>query len=261
MMRRELCHLWGPFSIYSYGLAMAIGILVFVLLSLQHPWRVRLLSKEKFIEAVGLSLVVGLMGGRLLFILNSLSRFDNWKEAFALWNGGLSVMGGIIAILIFLPPFLKKINVPALPLLDLAALHAPLLHSIARLGCFMAGCCFGLPTNLPWAITYTDPFSEAPLHIPLHPTQLYMVALYLFVFLFFYLCLQKRVKAPGQMLMAYLMAEGIIRFGIDYLRDDMEYFPWDTRHIISANQMLALGMFLASLAGSTFIHYRYKQQR
>jgi len=260
MLKREICHLWGPFSIYSYGLAMAIGILVFTWLCLQHPWRAKLISKESFIEAISLSLIVGLIGGRLLFILNSFDRFDSWTELFTLWNGGLSVMGGFIAILCIMPIYLKKNNVPVLPILDLAALYAPLLHAIARLGCLMAGCCFGLPSNLPWAITYTDRMSEAPLNIALHPTQLYMSGTLVVIFLFFYFVLQKRVKAPGQMLMAYLMAESMLRFGIDYLRNDKEYFPWDTSHIITANQWLALGMFIVSLAGCLVIHYTYTKK-
>jgi len=257
MMQRELCHIWGPFSVYSYGIAMALAIMVFTIACLRHPWRKKLISEDAFIEVVMLSLIVGLAGARALFLINSFDQLDSYADIFSLWNGGLSILGSIIAIVLVMPWYLRRIKVAILPLLDLAALNAPLIHVIARLGCFMAGCCYGRPTNLPWAITYTDPFSQAPQHIGLHPTQLYASILMLLVFAFFYFYLQKKVKAPGQMLMAYLMAEGAVRFSMDFLRDDIEYFPWDTHHILSSNQFLALGMFSSSLVISLIIHYTY----
>lgn len=249
MMRRELLHIWGPFSIYSYGLAIALGLLAFLYLSLKHPWRIQLISKEKYLETVCLSLVVGLCGARLLFIISSWHRFETWSEILSFWSGGLSMMGGIIALIIFLPFYLKKINVPMLPFLDLAALFAPLLHAIARLGCFMAGCCYGKITTLPWAITYTDTQSEAPLHIPLHPAQLYTAALFLATFLFFYYFLQKKVTHPGQLFMVYLMIEGAMRFAMDFCRDDLEYFDIDKLHLFTIHQWLGLGMLIASTIG------------
>jgi len=248
-MKRELLHIWGPFSIYSYGLAMAIGVLAFMWLALRHPWRAAIISKEKFIETVCISLIVGLAGARLLFIINSLHKFDSFGELFSLWSGGLSVLGGIIAILAFLPWYLKKIKVPVFPLLDLAALFAPLLHAIARLGCFMAGCCYGQITNVPWAVIYTDTQTEAPLHVPLHPTQLYTSALLFITFLFFYFVLQKKVRCSGQLLMIYLMVEGFLRFSMDFVRADIEYFTFDSAHLFSAHQWIGLLMCLGSFIG------------
>ncbi|MCX5922405.1 MAG: prolipoprotein diacylglyceryl transferase [Candidatus Dependentiae bacterium] len=255
MMRRELCHLWGPFSIYSYGLALAAAILLFVWLCLRHPRRAKIISTEKFIETVGLSLIVGLIGARLLFIVNSYDEFESIGSFFSLWNGGLSLLGGIIAIVLVMPFYLKSINVPVLPLLDIAAIHAPLLQAIARLGCLMAGCCYGKPTDLPWAIVYSDQQSEAPLNIALHPTQIYTSIAMLLVFAFFYFYLQKKVTIPGQLVMAYLMTEGAVRFSVDFFRDDQEYFSGDMHHTISAHQWLALGLFTAGLVGLILIRY------
>lgn len=258
IMQRELCHIWGPFSIYSYGLAIAIGVIVFTYFALRHPWRSQIISQDKFIEIVALGLIIGILGGRILFILNSFHRFDHWTEIFDLWSGGLSILGSIIAILIVIPCYLHYLKIPILKFFDLAALFAPLIHAIARLGCFMAGCCYGKPTNLPWAITYTDQLSDAPLHIPLHPTQLYMSASYFIIFLFFYFVLQKRLKTPGLLLLAYLMSESVLRFSIDFLRDDREYFAWDTTHYLTAHQWIALGIFVISLGGLLLMRYTNK---
>jgi phosphatidylglycerol:prolipoprotein diacylglycerol transferase len=175
------------------------------------------------------------------------------------WSGGLSVLGGIIAILLVIPWYLKYLKVPILSFLDVAALNAPLLHAISRLGCFMAGCCYGKASLLPWAITYTDVDSEAPLNIPLHPTQLYTALLLFLTFLFFRYVLQSRITTPGIMLMIYLMAESIIRFSMDYARNDIEYFSWDHDHIFSAHQWISIIMFCASLAGILILRYTKKE--
>jgi phosphatidylglycerol:prolipoprotein diacylglycerol transferase len=260
MMRRELLHIWGPFSVYSYGLAIALGLVVFVFLCLRNKTCQRIISTEKFIETVGLGLLAGLVGARLLYLLNSWHRMESVVDVFALWSGGLSVLGGIIAILLVIPWYLKYIKVPVLPLLDVAALNAPLLHAISRLGCFMAGCCYGKPASVAWAITYTDIDSEAPLNIPLHPTQLYTALLLLLTFFVFRYGLQKKVSTPGVMLMIYLMAESAIRFSMDYVRDDIEYFPWDTMRIFSEHQWISVGMFCMSLLGVVILQSIHKKQ-
>lgn len=259
MMRRELLHIWGPFSVHSYGLAIAIGLVIFVMLCLKNKTCQRLISTEKFIETVGLSLIAGVVGARLLYLLNHWHRVENIVDVFAVWSGGLSILGGIIAILLVIPWYLKYLKVPVLPLLDIAALNAPLLHGISRLGCFMAGCCYGAPSNLPWAITYTDIDTEAPLNVSLHPTQLYTALLLLITFFIFRYAIGKRVSTPGVMLMIYLMTESIIRFSMDYVRDDIEYFPWDTHHIFSAHQLLSIVIFCVSLAGIVILRYTQKK--
>lgn len=253
IMRRELLNICGPFSVYSYGVAMALGILVFMWFCQRHPWRKAIISQEKFIEIVCVSLFIGLGGARLLFVLNSWNRFSSVYEMLAIWDGGFSFLGGIIAILCFLPIYLKIIKVPALQLFDLAALHASLLHAISRLGCFMAGCCYGQQTNVFWAITYTDPHSDAPLNVPLHPTQLYMSFTLLGVFLFFYFFVQKKVRYTGQLLMLYLITESIIRFSIDYFRADLEYFSFDTHHVFSVHQWISLAILTCSILGLALV--------
>lgn len=259
MMRRELLHLCGPFSIYSYGLAIAIGLIVFSYLCMKNKTIMRIISAERFIETVGISLIVGLTGARVLYLLNSWRQIESYGEIFAVWSGGLSVLGGIIAILIVIPWYLKYIKVPVLPFLDAVSVNAPLLHSIARLGCFMAGCCYGKPSSLAWAITYTDVDSEAPVNIPLHPTQLYTAFLLLITFLIFRYIIYPRIKTPGTMLMIYLVFEGIIRFSMDYVRDDIEYFTWDKVHIFSAHQWISLGMIFMGLAGIVILRYTKKE--
>lgn len=247
IMRRELFNIAGYISIYSYGLAIALGIVIFVYLATRNPRCKKLVSSDGFIQATMVGLALGIVGARLLFIASNWNRFDHWYEIFYLWDGGLSVLGAFLAILLVMPVYLKNLYIPALPFFDLVALYAPLLHAFSRLGCFMAGCCHGAPTNLPWAITYTDSLSEAPLNVPLHPTQLYTSLALIATFLLLQL-VQNKLK-PGQILMVYLMCEGTIRFGMDFLRDDHEFLQNPALAFFTLHQWISIALFLASFAG------------
>jgi prolipoprotein diacylglyceryltransferase len=90
-----------------------------------------------------------------------------------------------------------KRELPMLPVYSLGAIYAPLIHGIARIGCFLIGCCHGCPTNAAWGITYTDPLSHAPLNIPLHPTQLYSSLFYFALFFLLRYCIAPRTKLYG----------------------------------------------------------------
>ena len=90
---------------------------------------------------------------------------------------------------------------------------------IGRLGCFMAGCCFGRECHPPWAVTFNNPDTLAPVGVPVHPTQLYESFLALGVF-FFLLWLRHRQTFPGQMLGVYLLLAGVMRFIVEFFRGD-----------------------------------------
>jgi phosphatidylglycerol:prolipoprotein diacylglycerol transferase len=90
----------------------------------------------------------------------------------------------------------------------------------AKLGCLLNGCCYGKPCSLPWAITFPEAARSAPAGVPLHPTQLYEVALMLVILLFF-----ARLRSPrwrGTKLLWFLFIYGLGRAGTDFLRGDTE---------------------------------------
>ena len=184
-MYPNICQIYGPLYLNNYGLAIFIGILVFIKLASKNKRMAKLTSKENFINIVVYGTLVGVIGGRLLDVLNNYKNYTLY-EALAFWEPGYSVLGSIISITIFLCWYLKKKNIPVLPFLDLVAIYAPLLQSISRIGCFLAGCCFGARTNLPWAVIYTHPdvaTHAAYMFTPIHPTQLYSSGLLFLIFL------------------------------------------------------------------------------
>jgi phosphatidylglycerol:prolipoprotein diacylglycerol transferase len=94
-------------------------------------------------------------------------------------------------------------------------------HAIGRLGCFSAGCCWGLPTRLPWAVTFTNPRANqlvgVPLGEPLHPTQLYesLGELIIFAALYFRFL---RPHREGSIISLYLVLYGVLRFLVEFVR-------------------------------------------
>lgn len=244
-MTRELFHIYGPFSIQSFGLAFVIGLLVFSYLFLHDKRRKAIVSTDNFLNVLFYGVCVGLLGGRILALATDGSA-QSITDLFAFWEGGFSLLGGIVALCLFVPWYVRYLKIPMLPFLDLVALYAPLLQSIARLGCLMAGCCYGGHCSLPWAITYTDVQSLAPLHVSLHPTQLYSSLLLLCLFLFLYLLAQHKVRHKGQLLALYIGGLGLERFVVDFLRADREFsaLPYFSLH-----QWIALLLILCAAIG------------
>ncbi len=249
MLSRTLIHIYGPFAIYTYGLVIALGVLITLHLIAKQPKRKQLISVDDLIETFTLGIFIGIIGGRLLHVASSYQQFDSILEIFALSQGGFSILGSILAIVLVMPWYLKRKGIVILPFLDLVATFAPLLQSISRIGCFFAGCCYGRPTDLPWAVIYTDPDTLAPLWCYMHPTQLYSSIILFGIFLFMYVVAQHRFKKPGQLLFLYLMLVSMERFLVDFWRDDREFFSSKALKLFSIHQWIALAMITTAAIG------------
>lgn len=253
-MYAKVFHIYGPLWINSYGLMIAIGFSLMCYLMLRHPGREKIITFSTFSDMVFIGLFAGIIGGRLLFVLENPDAFsENWLSIFFPWEGGFSMLGTMLALLMVLPATLWYWGVPILALLDIVAIYAPLLQAVSRIGCFLAGCCYGLPagSSLPWAVTYSDPNSFAPLHIPLHPTQLYASIISLLVFFIMYGVLQHKLTKQGQLLCAYIALASFVRFGSDFWRWNRVVLPAFSAIgiAVSAYQVLAIGIFVGSMAG------------
>ena len=108
---------------------------------------------------------------------------------------------------------------------DLIAPGIALGHIVGRFGCLLAGCCYGRPTDVPWAITFTDPNAAAnvgtPLGIALHPTQMYDAGAELIILGLLLLTERKGRRFAGRTFWAYLLLYGISRFVIEFYRGDI----------------------------------------
>jgi len=240
-MSKELLHIWGPFSIQSYGLFVVIGLAISIWLFLKDPKQKQIISYDNFSKVIVVTIFSAIAGGRILYLIEDYGSIASFWDIFKLWEGGLSSIGSILAILIVIPIYLRRLDVPFMPFLDLAAIYAPLLEASARIGCFFAGCCYGKPTNLPWAVVYTDPATVAPLHTAIHPTQIYSSLVALLIFFLMKFVFSKKLKKSAQLAFSYLMLTSIARFSIDFLRGDQTFFTkTGIFSLLSTSQWLSL---------------------
>lgn len=242
-MYPRLFHIYGPFFLQSYGLCIALGIAVFAWLFYNDSERRNLMNDDQFHWLLIMGIISGVLGGRLLFFLTAQEPFS-FGEFFEFWYGGFAVLGSVVGILLVIPWLLQKYSIPILPFLDRVALYSPLMQSISRVGCFLAGCCYGKHTTALWAVKYTNKDCMAPLGIFLHPTQLYSALLLLCIFLSL-LYLQKYVKGKGNLLALYLLLMGFERFFIDFFRNDQSYF-FKSFLLFSDHQVIALTIMVCA---------------
>lgn len=141
-------------TVKSYGLMMVIGFLAAVSL-------IRYLSRSitpdpQFITNGALySLIAGVVGARLFYVVHY---FDSFREhplsIFAIWRGGLELLGGVILAITVILFYLWHHKLPIRRYFDILAVALMLALAFGRVGCFLNGCCFGKPTNLPWAVRF-----------------------------------------------------------------------------------------------------------
>jgi len=247
-MSPVLLHIYGPFAIHSFGLMIAIGLIITLFFLEKDTKLQKLVSQNQLSTIIQMSLVSGITGGRIWFLITNPIEVSSWLDYFTVWNGGLSILGAIIGIIMTLSLYLNWNKIPILLLLDRLTLYAPFLQSISRLGCFFAGCCHGLPTNLPWGITYHHPDSLAPLDVMMHPTQIYSSISLMIIFITLYLFDKHHNSKPGQILTLYIMLTSIERFTVEFWRGDtIGSKTSGFMQFLSVQQILALILFISAL--------------
>ena len=258
-MYPRLVHLHGNVWIFSYGVMIAVGFLVFILFCLSHPQRKKYISQDQFLHVLFIGLLSGLFGGRLLYILSDLDAFFAAPlDALLPWIGGFTVLGSIIGALMVVSWYLHTQKIPVLPILDLAALYGPLFHAISRFGCLAAGCCYGAQmTHACWySVIFTDPASIAPINVPLYPTQIMMSIASFIIFLIIRSTWKKVHVIPGLALGIFLILENTSRFCLDFWRAD-RYIMYKS---LSQNQWYSLICFIVSFVYAGYIVLKHKKQ-
>ncbi len=225
----------GSLKIYSYGVFVAIGFLAALWVSGREIAR-QGLDREKFLDMGFWVVLSAIAGARIFHVLVYWRQYAEAPgEILKLWNGGLVFYGGFIAATAACVVFLRRNRMPFLPVADASSIGIVLGLAFGRLGCTSAGCCFGKPTTLPWAITFTDPACLAPLHVPLHPTQIYESIGGFAIFGFLY-ATRDRFKTPGMRFWTMLILYGAARAFFEIFRDDPRGFvgPFSESQVVSA---------------------------
>lgn len=164
--------------------------------------------------------LLGLLGARLLYVLvfDPAWYLSHPADLATLWNGGLAFQGALLAGLATALWVSRRKRVPFWRFADGAVPGVALGQAIGALGSFLNGSAYGTPTDLPWAVVFTDPRGQAPLGIPLHPTQLYeaLGGLLLFTGLW---TLRTRLRRDGSLFLLYLAGVSALAC-LDLLKGD-----------------------------------------
>lgn len=141
-------------TIWSFGAMMALGFLLGVGV-VRHLSRKAELDPELMLNATFYALILGILGARLFFVIHHHDEISGGVLGwFAIWQGGLEFLGGVIPVLLFLLWYWQRKKIPLLKALDIMAIALMVGLSMGRIGCFLNGCCFGKPTDVPWAIRF-----------------------------------------------------------------------------------------------------------
>jgi len=218
-----LFHIWGPLSVHAYGAFIALGVAIAWGLALADKPLKKIISLDDLVVSFQLMFLSGFLGGRIVCMLSQPEPVSDYLFLFKFWEPGFSILGSIIGIIITLTVYLYVKHIPILAYLDRIALYTPIAQSFGRIGCFFAGCCYGCPSSAWWAVTYQDPCHMAPLHVALHPAQLYSSFMLMALFLFLFFIGQYRFKKPGILFCVYLACASMERFLIDFIRLDRDF--------------------------------------
>lgn len=211
---------FGSITIYSYGFCIAVGALLgFLYMS----WQGEKQFNTSFDKSNSLFLLIvasAVVGGKLFIIFEDPAYFLS-HPAELISGSGFVFYGSLLFCIPAMLWFFKKNQIPLWGMLDIISVTTCILHFCGRIGCFMAGCCYGKPGDEPWTVIFSDPVCQArPLHTPLHPSQLYEAGLILIILLGL-LWLKRNRQFEGQLFLVYLIAYAIGRGFLEIFRGDI----------------------------------------
>ena len=235
----------GSFTIHGYGLMIGLGVLAAIILGDFRAKKLGL-NPDHIYGMTFWAVVLGFLAAKVLFIITQWQAF--LADPLSLLSGaGFVVYGGIIGGAITIYGFCKIKKIDLLSYLDLMVPSVALAQAFGRIGCFLAGCCYGRETHSCIGIVFTQS-DFAPNGVKILPTQLMMSA---GDFVIMAILLWYATKRPmrGRTSALYLILYSSGRFFIEYLRDD------DRGKVgsLSTSQFIAIFIFILGLIGYAFI--------
>lgn len=233
-------------TIYTYAFCIVIGTLV---AALYTKWRAK---KELEIQNISNSFfyiifITGFVGGKIFYYLERpLYFFKNPHLILDNFSGGFVFYGSFVTIIPIVIWYLKRYKIPVLPMLDILAITTIIVHSLGRVGCFNAGCCYGSETDSSLGIVFPTTNNST-----VHPTQLYEVSI-LFLIATIILFIKKRQQFKGQIFITYVSLYASCRSIIELFRGDNRGYIIE--NVLSHSQFIAIII----LSISTYFYIQLK---
>ena len=254
---------FGPFHLKFYGLALTASFLVGTYISIRRARRAGV-SEDLIVWLSLVVLALAVLGSRALYVLTHLEEYaDGPLGFFKVWEGGLSMYGGVLAAVAGGIAFLRARGQRVWLVCDVVAPAVALGEAITRLGCFMNGCCFGVPTRLPWSVTFPEDSFSAYVFPggALHPSQLYSFAAALAVFLAL-LRLERRIKYEGGLFWLCVLLLSCARFLVDFTRyyGGSDYLGRLDGLTFNNNQLIAAALAMVSVVALVVLRARARKR-
>ncbi len=204
-----------------YGLMIVIGILVNIPISYLQIKRFGLVAND-FIIICAFSALLSIICAKILYLITSykhiiFTKLNDWSYINSLMNGGFVFLGGIVGLLIALYICNKYLDISVQSYIQACIACLPFGHAFGRIGCFLVGCCYGIPYEGWLSITYTDS-QFAPVNVELFPVQL--VEAFIELMLGIVLLIFSKKLRYNSGLYLYLLIYSICRFCLEFFRYD-----------------------------------------
>jgi phosphatidylglycerol:prolipoprotein diacylglycerol transferase len=240
-----LIHL-GPLWLPAYGFMMSIAVLAGVKFAVYRAGRHGLDSQFVYF-AGSLAALTALVMAKLLNV--AIHPVASWRTPGVLVTGAGTFLFGFLSALCLICFIAIRRGVSLWAIADCFAPSLALGVCLVRIGCFMSGCNYGKPTDLPWGVVFTNPLASqlagTPLGVRLHPAQLYESLLGLSTFfVLLYLC--RRERRPGTLILIFISCYAVGRFFIEFSRGDADrlfWGPFSTSQWLSAVLLLLVFLF------------------
>jgi phosphatidylglycerol:prolipoprotein diacylglycerol transferase len=214
----------GDWPVYSYGVLLALAYLAGLQFAVVRARR-RGVDAARIMDLGIYLIIAALVGAKLMLVLIDFDYFrERPRELLSLVRAGGVFYGGLIGAFLVGIWLVRRYKLNLWTTADLMTPGIALGHVIGRLGCLLAGCCYGRPTSVPWAITFTDPAAEinvgTPLGEALHPTQLYDAGAELVILAVLLMTERRGRLFPGRTFWFYVLLYAISRFVVEIYRGD-----------------------------------------
>jgi len=237
----------GPLTLHTYGVLLAIAFITGLWVASRQA-KASSLDAARVTDMAVYVLIAGLIGAKVLLIVVEWGYYArNPREILSILQSGGVFYGGLLGALPVAWWYARKHALPPWRTADALAPAVVIGQAIGRMGCFMAGCCYGQPADVPWAVTFRDPYAQrtvgTPLDTPIHPTQIYEALACLLIFVVL-MRLAPRKRFDGQIGLTYVFLYSIARFGIEFARGDSirgQVFGLSTSQFIAVLVVLAVG--------------------
>lgn len=243
----------GPFTAYSYGFMIAVGVVAGAVYLYWRGRREAGLTFDQVNTLMILLFAAAFAGGKLFLFFENPSYYLE-QPGRLLSGSGFVFYGSFLLCVPVMWWFFRRHQLPLFHMLDIMGGVTALLHMFGRWGCFFAGCCFGKPLSSGWGVVFTDPSCQTrPLHTPLFPSQPAEALSLLLIFIWLQV-LHRHRRFYGQVFLQYLMLYAVVRFVLEFFRGDDRGFVLNG--LLSHAQLIAILLAF----GALYLYTEWKER-